>query len=44
MMTAPQPKQAIASMLSYRPSFGTPSSGGSYVFLNEGALVARLMR
>jgi histidinol-phosphate aminotransferase len=39
MMTAPQPKQAIASMLSYRPSFGTPSSGRLIrLSANEGAL------
>ena len=38
-MTAPQPKQTIASMLSYRPSFGAPS-GGRLIRLsaNEGAL------
>ena len=39
MMTVPQPKQAIASMLSYRPSFGTPSSGRLIrLSANEGAL------
>ena len=39
MMTAPQPKQAIASMLSYPPSFGTPSSGRLIrLSANEGAL------
>ncbi|MCH1465728.1 MAG: aminotransferase class I/II-fold pyridoxal phosphate-dependent enzyme [Alphaproteobacteria bacterium] len=38
-MTAPQPKQTIASMLSYRPSFGAPSAGRLIrLSANEGAL------
>ena len=38
-MTLPQPKQAIASMLSYRPSFGAASAGRLIrLSANEGAL------
>jgi len=39
MMTAPKPKQAISSMLSYRPSFGEASAGPVIrLSANEGAL------